>query len=272
MEFIKEDYEQILFNKQSSLALGEALGDSTGELGDKFNSMLPTNDLRTDTFVEGVEWFEYNLPSERSWKPQQLSKVARRSNESQLSFSTPSLNGISTGIPQLDNTFFLSDYKNALNTVFNSNANISFSATNTKSDLLIMGTPGPDKITGGNKNDVIVGGEGSNYIHSVRGNDIIYPGSNTDTIRVDDTTGHRFIVGITPADLIRDKLHLLSSNYHKNEDDLAIVFTSGRGSVTLVDYYVKRHISDLSSQHPGIGQGSVASRKIIKSQFRFLHV
>ena len=262
MEFIKEDYEQILFNKQSSLALGEALGDSTGELGDKFNAMLPTKDLKVDTFVEGVEWFEYNLPSEGFWKPQPLSKVARRSNESQLSFSTPALNGVSTGIPHLDNTFFLSDYKNAFNNVFNSNANISFSAKKAKSDLLIMGTSGPDKITGGTKNDVIVGGEGSNYIHSVRGNDIIYPGSNTDTIRVDDTTGHRFIVGITPADLIRDKLHLPSSTYHKNEDDLAIVFTSGRGSVTLVDYYdVKRHISDLSSQHPGIGQGSVASRE-----------
>ena len=78
-----------------------------------------------------------------------------------------------------------------------------------------MGTSGPDKIIA--KNDVIVGGEGSNYIHSVRGNDIIYPGSNTDTIRVDDTTGHRFIVGITPADLIRDKLHLPSSTYQKTK-------------------------------------------------------
>merc|ERR1712196_652752 len=140
-------------------------GDSTGQLGDKFNTMLPTDELKVDTFIEGVEWFEYKLPSKiQSWMPQKLSNVARRNDEAQLSFSSPALNGVSTGIPQLDTTFFLSDYKNALNTVFKSNANIEFSADNVTKDLFIMGTPGPDKITSGIKNDVLVGGGGNNII------------------------------------------------------------------------------------------------------------
>ena len=122
LKIILEEHSQDIFNRQASGDLARIMGGESSDLGKKLYSMLPPIDSKINTHVKGIGSFKYTLPkNKKDWMPSLRASQLKRKKESvDLNYSTPALNGLSTGDSQLDSMIFLDDYKSAFNSVFKS--------------------------------------------------------------------------------------------------------------------------------------------------------
>ena len=247
-----DDHKQQIATNQFVLQMAQALNDNGTAIAQNLNGYLK-HPSRYHTLATDFEWYKYKLP-----KSDNILSTKEMSESDKIlygAYSTPALNGFSSGNVELDQHYHVEDYRKLTSYLFGDNsANMIFSAEDKEEEAVIWGSENDDILIGSEHPDAIFGGAGDDVLvvntisNNQKGNnDVLIGGTGFDIYVQRNFESDPQHVVIHPGEglhtLNGDVLRLSSdlddlSFLHKGDDLIIVNELHGSfTSTTLKDFY-----------------------------------
>ena len=249
LEGLTRDFQEHVFHNIRSQDLFESYPESEGASQKIVQVLEREHDASIQ--LQNIDRIIYKLPSDKNeWMPKlRAEEISQHSQQMDLAFQSPFLNGVSTGVSDMDSMIFIEDFNKLYELTLDMDwdALIHFDGSDSSvpltiidSDLRIHNKTGstlPVLINGSNHDDTFIHKKAE--IKTNGGNDIIIGASDGWRRIRHQEDGHHLFTSAYRSDL--DAEHRIDTTWSlkklRIDDDLVIYWGWDKGSITVPDFF-----------------------------------